>query len=593
MEQAGARPRAPGGLARKPVLVAVDDDSAALQRLENELRRRYGSDYRVVCERSPGAALEALEAMQKSREDVAVVVADQWMGEGLTGTEFLARVHPLFPDAKRALLIDWGAWGDRETANAILRAVALGHMEYYILKPWRSPDELFHRTITELIHEWTRASSASPQAVEVVAEQWSPRAHELRDLLDRNGVPHVFHRSDSVRGQQLLREAGMPGTREPVVFLLDERVLVDPSNAELAAAYGVTTRLGDCYDFDVIVLGAGPAGLSASVYASSEGLETLTIEAESIGGQAGSSSLIRNYLGFSRGVSGAELAQRAYQQAWVFGTSFLLMRRATALRTEGDRHVVTISDGSEATARAVILATGVSYRRLGIPALEALHGAGVFYGAPVSEARPLAGEQVYIVGGGNSAGQAAMHLARFAEQVTLLVRGASPAASMSQYLSDQLDARANVDLRLNTEVVDGGGDGRLEHLTVRDRISGDTETVPAAGLFVLIGARPHTDWLPREIDRDRWGYVFTGTDAVRERRASGDPLTWTPLMLETSVPRVLAVGDVRHGSVKRVASAVGEGSVAVEQMHHCLAREIPASGTGLRAATEPSAQPAR
>jgi thioredoxin reductase (NADPH) len=574
------------------VLLAVDDDAAALGRVAQELRRRYESDYRVVCERSPATALSALEAMRKSRHDVAVVLADQWLGEGLTGTEFLARVHPLYPDAKRALLVDWGAWGDRQTADAILRAIALGHIDYYVLKPWRSPDEFFHRTVTELIHEWTRASSAGPQEVEVVAEQRSPRAHELRSLLARNGVPHAFHSSDSTRGQQLLQGAGMESTKGPVVFLMDERVLVDPSNAELAAAYGVTTQLGERRDFDVIVLGAGPAGLSASVYASSEGLETLTIEAESIGGQAGSSSLIRNYLGFSRGVTGAELAQRAYQQAWVFGTSFLLMRKATALRTEGERHVVTISDGSEATARAVILATGVSYRRLGIPALESLGGLGVFYGASVSEARTLRGERVYIVGGGNSAGQAAMNLARFAEQVTLLVRGSSPAASMSQYLSDQLEARPNVDLRLNTEVIDGGGEGRLEHLTLRDRISGEAESVSAGGLFILIGGHPHTDWLPRQIERDRWGYLLTGPDAVRERQASGNPLTWTPLMLETSVPRVLAVGDVRHGSVKRVASAVGEGSVAVEQMHQCLAREISASPAGFREPAEPSAQPA-
>jgi thioredoxin reductase (NADPH) len=483
--------------------------------------------------------------------------------------------------------VDWGAWGDRQTADAILHAVAFGHIDYYVLKPWRSPDEFFHRTVTELIHEWTRASSAGPREVEVVAEQWSPRAHELRSLLARNGVPHAFHPLDSIRGHQLLRGAGMEDTEAPVVFLLDERVLVDPSNAELASAYGVSTRL-ERHDFDVIVLGAGPAGLSASVYASSEGLETLTIEAESIGGQAGSSSLIRNYLGFSRGVSGAELAQRAYQQAWIFGTSFLLMHQATAWRIEGERHVVTISDGSEATARAVILATGVSYRRLGIPALEALVGAGLFYGASVSEARALTGEHVYIVGGGNSAGQAAMHLARFAKQVTLLVRGSSPAASMSQYLQDELGATANVDVRLNTEAIDGGGDGRLEHLTLRDRTSGATDTVSAGALLVLIGGRPNTDWLPRQIARDRWGYILTGPDAVRERRASGDPLTWTPLMLETSVPRVLAVGDVRHGSVKRVASAVGEGSVAVEQIHHCLAREIaldqhvPGAASGAR-----------
>jgi thioredoxin reductase (NADPH) len=573
MEKGRLRSEASQGSPDKPVLLVVDDESAALDRLRHELRR-YESYYKIVCERSPDGALSSLEAMRRSQHDVAVVLSDQWMGESLTGTEFLARVRAVYPDAKRALLVDWGAWGDRQTADAILRAIALGHIDYYVLKPWRSPDEFFHRTVTELIHEWTRSSSGGPQEIQVVAEQWSPRAHEVTSLLARNGVPHVFHPVDSGRGRQLLRGAGMEGANVPVVFLLDERVLVDPSNAELASAYGVSTRLGERHDFDVIVLGAGPAGLSASVYASSEGLATLTIEAESIGGQAGSSSLIRNYLGFARGVSGAELAQRAYQQAWVFGTSFVLMRKATALRTEGDRHVVTISDGVEATARAVILATGVSYRRLGIPALEALSGAGVFYGASVSEAQALTGEQIYIIGGGNSAGQAALHLARFAKQATLLVRGSSPAASMSQYLRDQLEATANIDLRLNTEAIDGGGDGRLEYLTLRDRTSHATETVSAGALFVLIGGRPNTDWLPRQIERDRWGYVLTGPDAVRERRASGDPLTWVPLMLETSVPRMLAAGDVRHGSVKRVASAVGEGSVSVQQIHQCLSREI-------------------
>jgi thioredoxin reductase (NADPH) len=571
---------------RKPVLVAVDDEPAALEQLERELQR-YESNYTILCERSPDAALSALESMRKAGLEVPIILSDQWMGESLAGTEFFARVRAMYPDAKRALLVDWGAWSDPKTADAILRAIGLGHIDYYVLKPWRSPDELFHRTVTELLHEWARASSTGPQAVEVVAEQWSPRGHELRSLLARNGVPHVFRPSDSPRGAELLREAEMQDAKAPVVFLMNGRVLVDPTNAELAAAYGVSTQLDERRDFDVIVLGAGPAGLSASVYASSEGLDTLTIEGESIGGQAGSSSLIRNYLGFSRGVSGAELAQRAYQQAWVFGTRFLLMSSATGLQAEGERHVVTISDGSTATARAVILAMGISYRRLGVPTLEAFVGAGVFYGPAGSEARALSGEDVYIVGGGNSAGQAAMHLARFANKVTLLVRGSAPAASMSQYLRHALDAAPNIEFRLETEVADGGGDGRLDHLTLRHRRSGATDTVPARGLFVLIGGHPHTDWLPRDVERDRWGYVLTGPDAVRERRAGGEPLTWSPLMLETSVPRVLAVGDVRHGSVKRVASAVGEGSVAVEQMHQCLARELPA---GRPRAGEPAAR---
>lgn len=557
-------------LGKQPLLVAVVDDEAALARTEEELRRRYGADYRIVCERAPLAALRELEAAAASGEDVAVVLADQWMPD-LTGEELLARVRRLHPDAKRGLLVDWGAWGDPPTAETIMRAMATGRIDYYVLKPWRSPDELFHRTLGEFIHEWSRTQTSRPKEVVVVAEGRLPRTQEVLALLVRNGVPHVFRERASDEGLSLLAAAGCEEAERPVVFLVDGRVLVNPSNVELAGGYGVSTQLGEEREFDLLVVGAGPAGLSAAVYASSEGLRTLVVERESIGGQAASSSMIRNYLGFSRGVTGAELAQRAYQQAWVFGTKFVLMREVVALRTENRRHGVALSDGTEATARAVVLAAGVSYRRLGIDSLEELVGAGVFYGGAASDMYALAGRRAYVVGGGNSAGQAALHVARRAEQVTILARGPSLAETMSQYLVDEIATTENVDVRPHTEVAGGGGNGCLEWLSLRDRTTGEESVVEAAAVFVLIGASPHTDWLPPSVARDRWGYVFTGRDVLEDEGASATwPLERPPLALESTLPGVFAVGDVRHRSVKRVASAVGDGSVAIQQVHEYL-----------------------
>ena len=550
-----------------PTIVAVDDDAAALARVEEELRRRYSCDYRVVCESSPLAALSALEEMRAAGDPVAVVLAAQWMDE-LQGSELLGRVRELHPHARRALLIPWGGWGDRPTADAVLRAMALGQIDYYALKPWHSPDEFFHRTLAEYLHEWSRAALARPQEIAVVAQPRSPRAHELRSLLARNGVPHALHAPDSDEGRRLVEDAGAEFKGVPLVITLDGAVLENPSNAELATAYGVATELEDAREFDLVVVGAGPGGLAAAVYASSEGLRTLVIEREAIGGQAGSSSLIRNYLGFSRGVSGADLAQRAYQQAWIFGTRFVLMREAASLRSEGGEHVLAIADGSEVRARAVVLATGVSYRRLSAPGLEELAGAGVYYGASVSEAPGLAGEDVFVVGGGNSAGQAAMHLARFARSVTMLVRGSSLAATMSRYLIDEIEAAANVHVLPGTEVVAAAGDGHLDRLTVRSRADGTEREMAAGALFVLIGARPHTEWLPASVERDERGYVETGPGVHPYDRWS---LARPPQPFETSVPGVFAVGDVRNGSVKRVASAVGEGSVVIQQVHQHLA----------------------
>ena len=552
----------------RPVIFAVDDDLSSIGHISAELERRYDRDYRIFFSTSARGAVEQLERMQQAGDRVALVLADQWMPE-LTGPELLALVPDLHPQAKRALLVGWGDWGDEPTADAIRAAMALGRIDYYALKPWKSPDEYFHRTVSEFLHEWSRADASVPQEVNVVADPWSPRAHEIRNLLTRNGVPHVFHPNNSPDGEAVLRQAGQAGTPKPVVVMLDGRTFVDPSNAELARGYGAMTELEGRREFDVVIVGAGPAGLAAAVYASSEGLRALVVECESIGGQAGSSSRIRNYLGFARGVSGAELAQRAYQQAWVFGTTFLLMRDVTGLRTEDDDHVLTISDGSEVRARSVVLATGVTYRRLDIPDLERLNGSGVFYGSSPSEAPRFTGGQVCVVGGGNSAGQAAVHLSRYAERVTMVVRAPTLASSMSQYLRDEIDAIPCIDVRVSTQVVDGEGESRLERLTLRTA-AGDTTTVPADALFLLIGASPHTEWLPPEVARDEQGYVVTGPDVAGDHAGTGWRLERPPLMFETTVPGVFAVGDVRAQSVKRVASAVGEGSVVIQQVHQYL-----------------------
>ncbi len=550
--------------ASRPILLVVDDEPESLARIEQELTRRYAADYEVVCASSTGDACASLGVMRTQGREVAVVLADLWMPDE-NGAQCLAQAQILHPGAKRALLVEWGAWADRDTADAILRAIALGHIDYYLLKPWRSPDELFHRTVSEFIHEWSQAETLGPREIAVVGERWSPRAHELRSLLTRNGVPHAFHEHDSEAGAALLREVGKDVAAGPVVIVRGGRTLVDPSNAELAQAYGVSTAPPPgSEEFDLIVVGAGPAGLAAAVSASSEGLRTLVVERESIGGQAGASSRIRNYLGFSRGVSGAELAQRAYQQAWVLGTEFVHMREVTGLRPEGGLRIVELGD-VELAARAVVLATGVSYRRLEIPALDELIGRGVYYGPSTSEARGLAGTQVHVVGGGNSAGQAAMQLSRWVERVTLLVREPDLAATMSHYLRRELDAAAAVQIRTGVEVSDASGDDRIRTLTLRDLASGETDEVETAGLFVLIGAVPRTAWLPPEVARSDHGFVLTGSAIA----AGGDRV---PMPYETSLPGAFAVGDVRHGAARRVAPAVGEGSVVVQQVYRWLER---------------------
>src|SRR3954447_4865819 len=455
----------------KPVILAVDDDPLALDRVLDELQRRYARDYDVFGEVSADKALARIQALADTRQPLALVLADQWLREPhVTGESLLTRTRECHPGAKRALLVDWGAWGDDATEQAIVRAMATGLIDYYVIKPWRSPDESFHRAITDFLQEW--ASGIGPQEIAVVGEPWAPKSHEIRRLLERNALAHVFHSVESEHGKVLLAECGLDETCLPIVQMLDGRVLVDPSPADLARACGIDTTVSDGAEFDVVVVGAGPGGLAAAVYATSEGLSTLVVERESVGGQAGASSLIRNYLGFPRGIGGGDLALPAHQQAWAFGARFLRMREVAELRPgENGVHTVVISDGTEVSARAVVLATGVTYRRLRVPELAELAGAGVFYGASRWEAAALAGEDVYIVGAGNSAGQAAIHLAKHARLVTMLCRGRDLSATMSSYLRDQINSTANIEVRLRHEVVGGGGTTRLEELAIRDNES--------------------------------------------------------------------------------------------------------------------------
>ena len=557
----------------RPVIMAVDDEQAKLARVEEELTSRYEKHYDVLCSSSPEEAIQTLRELASSGRPVALILADLWMGE-TTGVELLSAARAIDPGIKRGLLVPWGAWGNEDSAAAIVRAMTLGQIDYYVLKPWKVPDEFFHKTVTAFLHEWDRARNDGDARIVIVGEPGSRRAYELRDLLSRQRVEHAFHSVDSAEGRSILAGFDDEPTRFPVV-ITDDRLLVDPSNTEVAESFGLKTTLADDEVFDLVVVGAGPAGLAAALYGASEGLRTLVVERGAAGGQAGSSSLIRNYLGFARGVSGSELALQAYQQAWTFGTTFVMTRSVTAIERREPGIIVRLSGADEVTTKAVVLANGVSYRRLGVDALEELVGAGVFYGAAASEAQALQGREVFIVGGGNSAGQAAVHLAKHASAVTILVRSGSLAESMSDYLIKEIEGTPNIRVRYRVHVVNGGGEGRLQYLVVEDVALGQVERVPADALFVLIGAKPYTEWLPDEIVRDRWGFVLTGKDLPQGPWSSPT----RPLLLETSMLGVFAAGDVRHGSIKRVASAVGEGSIAIRSVHEHLeakTSELPA-----------------
>jgi thioredoxin reductase (NADPH) len=545
-----------------PALVAVDEDAGALRTVEQELRDRYARDYRVICLGSAPEALACLQELSAGNEPVALVLAAPSLS-GVTGSEFLEQARLLHPHARRGLFMAWESVGDRAIGAEIFDSVARGWIDHYVVRPAGAPDELFHQAITGLLAEWAEARRDSAHTIHVVGESWSGRAYELRHVLGRCAFPHSFSLADSREGRSLVAEAGREA-KFPLVFFPNGTFLSDPSNAELAQAAGSPVS-PEQMQFDLVIVGAGPAGLSAAVYAASEGFATLVVDEGGLGGQATSSPLIRNYLGFPRGVSGRRLAQRAYQQAWVFGANFAFMQKVTGLQPADDGVLVSLSDSGQVRTRAVLLATGVSYRRLGIGPIEALNGAGVYYGGPAFEAPAVAGQDVYVLGGANSAGQAALHLARYARCVTLVVRAPSLSAGMSHYLVRQITATPRVQVRLGTEITGGGGRGRLEHLVLHDRGQDRDETVSADGLFLMIGGHPHTRWLPPEIERDDRGFVRTGADLGRW------PLERSPLLLETSMPGVFAAGDVRHGSAKRVASAVGEGSVAVQLLHSLFA----------------------
>jgi thioredoxin reductase (NADPH) len=549
---------------KQPVLVAVDDDGAALGDLERELRDRYERHYRVVALSSSEEAYARLEEFAVAGDEVALVLSGHRLSSA-TGAPVLEAARRLHPQAKRGLVIAWGDWGKPAIGEAIFESMARGLIDHYLLRPSAPPDEAFHQEISSLLLGWAEARRALPYMVHIVGESWSGRAYELRKALANCALPHSFCLADSDEGRMLLETNGSHPL--PVVIFPNGEVLTNPSNAEVARAAGSAVNPARI-DYDLVIVGAGPAGLSAAVYGASEGFSTLVVDQGGVGGQATSSSMIRNYLGFPRGVSGRRLAQRAYDQAWIFGANFAFMQEATDLRREGDRLALTLSDGGDVRARAVLLAMGATYRRVGVPELEALNGAGVFYGGPTSEAPAMAGQDVYVLGGANSAGQAAIYLARYAKTVTLVVRAESLNTAMSHYLVREVEMTPNVSVRLRTEIVGGGGEGALEYLVLRDRADGTQETVDAAGLFLMIGANPSTDWLPAQIERDDQGFVRTGQNVAD---AHPWPLDRHRMFLETSMPGVFAAGDIRHGSVKRVASAVGEGSVAIQLLHDLFA----------------------
>jgi thioredoxin reductase (NADPH) len=556
----------------RPLLLAVDGDARQLGQIEGELQRAFGADFRIRGELLPDDALRTLQGAKDRNERAAVVLVDESFPDDARAKIF-ETARSLHPNAKRALLVAWGAWAHPESAQKILRSMAVGDISYYVLKPWITPDELFHRVIAEFVMEWSRSEPANMREVVVVAAQHSGRAYAVSDLLSRNGIPHTFRSRASELGQRVLEEIGEPGGKVAVWMpAIGGTRLVDPTDAEILEAWGIPTSLPDVdRSFDLLVVGAGPAGLGTAVYASSEGVRTVIIEREAIGGQAGSSSLIRNYLGFSRGLSGAELVQRGYQQAWVFGARFVVTREVDRLAPNAAGFVVHVGNVGEVSARAVVISTGVSYRRIGVPSLEELSGQGVYYGASVSAAQALTGLAAGIVGAGNSAGQAALHLARYCASVHLIARGPSLSDSMSAYLVDAISAMPMIKVYVNTEVVAGHGDGQLEWVTLRDRITGHEQRLPLASLFVMIGARPRTDWLPADVDRDQYGFLYTGAEAAS---CPSWKLARSPHPHETSVPGLFAVGDVRSGSVKRVASAVGEGSVVVSEIHQYLATPV-------------------
>ncbi len=553
----------------KPILLSVDDDSDVLRAIERDLRSRYGADYRVLASDSPQSALDLLKQLKIRNDSVALLLADQRMPK-MDGVGFLQEAQQLYPEAKRALLT---AYAD---TNAAISAINEASINYFFLKPWDPPEDHLYPQLDDLLDDWRAEYRPAFEGIRVLGTRWSPRCYELRDFLARNHVPYQWIDAEIAANdpeiKQLLEALGPETARLPVVLFPDGTKLLEGAPADVAQKVGLRTRAQTNF-YDLAIVGGGPAGLAAAVYGASEGLHTVIIEREAPGGQAGMSSRIENYLGFPSGLSGGDLARRAVAQALRFGVEILAPQEVMSVRTEGSYRILKLADGSEVSCHALMIASGVQWRRLEAPGIDRLQGAGVYYGGGATEALSCKGEIVYVVGGANSAGQAAMNFARYAERVVILVRGESLAATMSQYLIDQIKATPNIQLWTHASVAEVHGGTHLEEISVLCSDTNKVERVPASSMFIFIGALPRTDWLGDLVERDDRGFILTGPDLLWE---GAHPKGWTlerdPFLLETNVPGVFAVGDVRHGSVKRVASGVGEGSVAVQFIHQYLSK---------------------
>jgi thioredoxin reductase (NADPH) len=546
----------------KPVILAVDDERAVLSAIERDLRSQYGKRYRVLAADSGAAALNTLHQLTVRSDPVALLLVDQRMPHQ-TGVEFLAEAAGLYPDAKRVLLT---AYADTEVA---IRAINEIRLDFYLMKPWDPPEERLYPALNDLLDDWQRSYRPPFEGIRVVGYRWAPAAHEIKDFLSRNLVPFQWLEATDAEGQRLVESAGLDAARLPAVIFTDGSLLTRPDNVQLAEKVGLQVRATQPF-YDLVVVGAGPAGLAAGVYGASEGLRTLVIEREAPGGQAGTSSRIENYLGFPSGLTGADLTGRALAQAKRLGAEFLSSQEVAGVRLQDSYRMLTLTDGSEIGCSALLIATGVSYRKLDAPGVEALTGAGVYYGSAITEALSCRDKDVFVVGGGNSAGQAALYLAKYARNVDMLVRSDSLAGGMSHYLVEQINATPNIHVRLNTSVAEVHGGEALETVTVVNA-AGEREECPATALFVFIGAMPRTDWVGNLVARDNSGYILAGFDLMQDGKPpAGWPLPREPFWLECSVPGIFVAGDVRHRSVKRIASAVGEGSMAVQFVHQYL-----------------------
>ncbi|GAX38300.1 response regulator [Nodularia sp. NIES-3585] len=547
----------------KPVLITIDDDPQVLQAIERDLRREYSKNFRVLRADSGEAALDALKKLKLRNQAVALLLVDQRM-PNMTGVEFLEQAIEIFPDAKRALLT---AYADTDEA---IRAINKAKIDYYLMKPWTPPEESLFPVLNDLLEVWQNAFLPSFEGVRVIGDRWSPMTHKIKDFLASHHIPYQWLDIESDEGSKLCTDANADDLKLPLLIFPDGSYLLQPTNIQIANKIGLKMRAKMPF-YDVIIVGAGPAGLAAAVYAASEGLRTVMVEKEAPGGQAGTSSRIENYLGFPIGLTGKDLARRAVAQANKFGAEILAPQEVINLRVDGQYRYVTLADGTELSSHTVIIATGVSYRKLNIPGSEKLTGAGIYYGAAMTEAMGYKDEDVFIVGAGNSAGQAAMHLSKYAHLVTILVRGDSLKRSMSKYLIDQIEETKNILVKVSTKITEVFGQDKLEAITLFNLETGKVETVPACALFTFIGAMPRTNWLKNIVERDQKGYILTGLDVLHgQKYPKGWKLPRSPYLLETNVPGIFAVGDVRCQSVKRVASAVGEGSISLQFIHQYL-----------------------